>query len=120
MKKYLSVALALGSLFATSAAPPPASYSVIIRGGSIYDGSGGTPYVGDVALKGDKIAYYYEGEPGDRWTITYQQLLDDVCKFANGLRKLGIKYDQIDGVVASDQVFVKDPSGFTWEFQEQK
>src|SRR5215469_14745464 len=43
------------------------------------------------AGKGDKIAYYYEGEPGDRWTITYSQLLEDVCKFANGLRKLGIK-----------------------------
>jgi acetyl-CoA synthetase len=43
------------------------------------------------AGKGDKIAYYYEGEPGDRWTITYKQLLDDVCRFANGLRKLGIK-----------------------------
>jgi acetyl-CoA synthetase len=43
------------------------------------------------AGKGDKIAYYFEGEPGDRWTITYRQLLDDVCKFANGLRSLGIK-----------------------------
>ncbi len=43
------------------------------------------------AGKGGKIAYYYEGEPGDRWEITYQQLLDDVCRFANGLRKLGIK-----------------------------
>jgi acetyl-CoA synthetase len=43
------------------------------------------------AGKGDKIAYYYEGEPGDRWTITYKQLLDEVCRFANGLRKLGIK-----------------------------
>jgi acetyl-CoA synthetase len=43
------------------------------------------------AGKGEKIAYYYEGEPGDRWTITYKQLLDDVCRFANGLRKLGIK-----------------------------
>ncbi|MBC5816391.1 MAG: acetate--CoA ligase [Candidatus Eremiobacteraeota bacterium] len=41
--------------------------------------------------KGSRIAYYYEGEPGDRWTITYQQLLDDVCRFANGLRKLGVK-----------------------------
>jgi acetyl-CoA synthetase len=40
---------------------------------------------------GDRIAYYFEGEPGDRWTITYAQLLRDVCKFANGLRKLGIK-----------------------------
>ncbi len=43
------------------------------------------------AGKGDKIAYYYEGEPGDRWTITYAELLERVCQFANGLRKLGIK-----------------------------
>jgi len=43
------------------------------------------------AGKGSRIAYYYEGEPGDHWTITYQQLLDDVCRFANGLRKRGIK-----------------------------
>jgi len=41
--------------------------------------------------KGDKVAYYYEGEPGDRWSITYSELLDDVCRFANGLRKLGIQ-----------------------------
>ena len=38
-----------------------------------------------------RVAYYYEGEPGDRWTITYGELLDMVCRFANGLRKLGIK-----------------------------
>ncbi|MBV8689187.1 MAG: acetate--CoA ligase [Candidatus Eremiobacteraeota bacterium] len=43
------------------------------------------------AGKGDRIAYYYEGEPGDRRTITYRQLLDDVCRFANGLRALGIR-----------------------------
>jgi len=43
------------------------------------------------AGKGDKVAYFYEGEPGDRRTISYKQLLDDVCRFANGLRKLGIK-----------------------------
>ncbi len=43
------------------------------------------------AGSGSKIAYYYEGEPGDRWTITYAELLDDVCTFANGLRKLGIQ-----------------------------
>jgi acetyl-CoA synthetase len=43
------------------------------------------------AGKAAKIAYYYEGEPGDRWTVTYGQLLDDVCRFANGLRNLGIK-----------------------------
>ena len=29
--------------------------------------------------------------PGDRWEITYAKLLEDVCRFANGLRSLGIK-----------------------------
>ena len=43
------------------------------------------------AGRGDRIAYYFEGEPGDRRTITYTELLKDVCKLANGLRKLGIK-----------------------------
>src|SRR5437660_5379138 len=31
-------------------------YDVIIRGGTIYDGSGGEPFVGDVATVGDSIA----------------------------------------------------------------
>jgi acetyl-CoA synthetase len=43
------------------------------------------------AGRGEKIAYYYEGEPGDRRTITYRELLDDVNRFANGLRSLGIR-----------------------------
>jgi acetyl-CoA synthetase len=43
------------------------------------------------AGRGEKIAYYYEGEPGDRLTITYRELLDDVNRFANGLRSLGIR-----------------------------
>ena len=38
-----------------------------------------------------RVAYFFEGEPGDRWTVTYGQLLDEVCRFANGLRKLGVK-----------------------------
>ena len=41
--------------------------------------------------RGDKIAYYFEGEPGDRRTLTYRELLEDVNRFANGLRKLGIR-----------------------------
>ena len=59
----LTIAVA-GLLQSRSAAPPPASYSVIIRGGTIYDGSGGAPYVGDVALKGDKIVYVGPHAPG--------------------------------------------------------
>jgi acetyl-CoA synthetase len=43
------------------------------------------------AGKGSRIAYYFEGEPGDRREITYADLLRDVCRFANGLRKLGVK-----------------------------
>ncbi|MBV9440758.1 MAG: AMP-binding protein, partial [Candidatus Eremiobacteraeota bacterium] len=43
------------------------------------------------AGKAAKVAFYYEGEPGDRWTVTYGQLLDEVCRFANGLRKLGVR-----------------------------
>ncbi len=31
-------------------------YDIVIRGGSIMDGNGGTPYTGDVAVKGGKIA----------------------------------------------------------------
>jgi acetyl-CoA synthetase len=40
---------------------------------------------------GDRVAFYWEGEPGDRRVITYAELLDDVSRFANGLRKLGIR-----------------------------
>ena len=43
------------------------------------------------AGRGDRVAFYFEGEPGDREVISYADLLRDVCKFANGLRSLGIK-----------------------------
>ena len=44
------------------------------------------------AGRGDKVAYHWEGEPvGETREITYKQLLDEVCRFANALRKLGIK-----------------------------
>ncbi len=33
-----------------------ADYDVIIRGGTVYDGSGGTPFVADLAIAGDTIA----------------------------------------------------------------
>jgi acetyl-CoA synthetase len=40
---------------------------------------------------GDRVAYFWEGEPGDTRTITYQQLLDEVCQLTNALRELGVK-----------------------------
>jgi acetyl-CoA synthetase len=40
---------------------------------------------------GDKVAYYWEGEPGEERTITYQALYEEVCRFANGLKSLGVR-----------------------------
>ena len=57
------VALLAGSSSLAQRAKAPA-YSVLIRGGMIYDGSGGAPYIGDIALKGDKIAYVGPHAPG--------------------------------------------------------
>ena len=42
------------------------------------------------AGKGGKVAYYWEGEPGDERAITYQDLYEDVCRFANGLKSIGV------------------------------
>jgi acetyl-CoA synthetase len=39
---------------------------------------------------GDKVAYYWEGEPGDERVISYRQLHEEVGRLANGLRSLGV------------------------------
>src|SRR6478672_1713484 len=51
---FLAPIAILAWLLGGAAAPRPA-YDVVIRGGTIYDGSGGAPYVGDVAISGDHI-----------------------------------------------------------------
>ncbi|MCJ7753834.1 MAG: hypothetical protein MUP13_04670, partial [Thermoanaerobaculales bacterium] len=47
------VFVAVGLLSACAA---PVHYDVILRNGTIYDGSGSSPYVGDLAINGDQIA----------------------------------------------------------------
>ena len=42
------------------------------------------------AGRGDKVAFHWEGEPGDIRTITYNGLLEEVSKFANVLKSLGV------------------------------
>jgi acetyl-CoA synthetase len=50
-----------------------------------------------LAGKGDKVAIHWEGEPGDTRTITYAALLDEVQRFANVLRGLGVaKGDRVN------------------------
>jgi acetyl-CoA synthetase len=39
----------------------------------------------------NKAALIWEGEPGDTRTLTYWDLYREVCKFANVLRRLGVK-----------------------------
>ncbi len=49
------------------------------------------------AGRGDKVAYHWEGEPGDTRTITYADLLDEVQRFANVLKGLGVsKGDRVN------------------------
>ena len=49
------------------------------------------------AGRGDKVAIHWEGEPGDTRTITYAQLLDEVQRFANVLKGLGVaKGDRVN------------------------
>ncbi len=54
MKRTLaSLMLLLLGPAAGHAAEP---YDLVLRGGTIYDGGGGKPYVGDVAVRGDRVA----------------------------------------------------------------
>ena len=39
----------------------------------------------------DKVAIIFEADGGDVVKVTYQELYEKVCKFANGLKSLGIK-----------------------------
>jgi acetyl-CoA synthetase len=43
------------------------------------------------AGNGDRVAYHWEGEPGDTRTVTYAGLLTEVKKFANVMLGLGLE-----------------------------
>ena len=38
----------------------------------------------------DRAALIWEGEPGDTRTFTYKELLEEVCRFSNALKGLGV------------------------------
>ena len=40
---------------------------------------------------GERVAFHWQGEPGDARTVTYSDLLAMVCKCANALTSLGVK-----------------------------
>jgi acetyl-CoA synthetase len=42
------------------------------------------------AGRGERVAFYWEGEPGDTQTITYADLLERVSRLANAMTTLGV------------------------------
>jgi N-acyl-D-amino-acid deacylase len=59
-----TVAVSLLASSAIAQAPAPEQYDLLIDNGTIYDGMGGEPFTGDVAIKGDRIAYVGPQAPG--------------------------------------------------------
>ena len=59
----LMLAIAAAALGACGGATPEADYDVIIRGGTVYDGTGAPGVVTDLAIDGDRIAAL--GDLGD-------------------------------------------------------
>ena len=50
-----------------------------------------------IAGRGARVAFYWEGEPGDTRVVTYAELLDEVQRFSNVLKGLGVaKGDRVN------------------------
>jgi N-acyl-D-amino-acid deacylase len=64
--KIRALALCAALLITGAAAPvkPQPAYDLVVRGGTIYDGSGRPGVTGDVAVRGDRIAYVGPHAPG--------------------------------------------------------
>ena len=56
LRRTLLALVAAFSLAACAATQTAERYDVIIAGGTVYNGSGGAPFVADVAIRGDRIA----------------------------------------------------------------
>ena len=65
LRSLLPIAAAVFLAACAQRAPAP-EYDLLIRGGTVYDGSGGPPYVADLAVDGDRIVAIgrLDGAPG--------------------------------------------------------
>ncbi|WP_371330028.1 acetate--CoA ligase [Streptomyces sp. TP-A0356] len=50
------------------------------------------------AGRGDRVAYHWHGEEGETRTITYAALLEEVQRFANALKGLGVTAGDVVGI----------------------
>ena len=67
MDKRIALKNAVTDMAITSPVPPPASYRVVIRGGTIYDGSGGAPVLRDGKHTGAKPGRVVRGSGWTGW-----------------------------------------------------
>lgn len=63
--------LSIATLIAAAACADAANYDVLISGGTVYDGSGAVPFVGDVAINGDRVVAV-----GDLSAATAESVVD--------------------------------------------
>jgi N-acyl-D-amino-acid deacylase len=63
-RRMSRLAVGAAAVLALSGAAPVPQYDMLIAQGTIYDGSGSAPFVGDVAIKGDRIVYVGPRAPG--------------------------------------------------------
>ena len=47
---------------------------------------------------GDRVAYHWRGEEGERRDVTYAELLDQTQRFANALKDLGVEKGDVVGI----------------------
>jgi acetyl-CoA synthetase len=50
------------------------------------------------AGNGDRVAYHWRGEEGERRDVTYAELLDQTQRFANALKDLGVEKGDVVGI----------------------
>jgi len=53
----LAFSVSVVTIPAAGATPVTAPHDLVLRGGTIYDGSGDNPYLGDIAIDADRITY---------------------------------------------------------------
>ena len=69
------------------------------------------------------IATDYEYCPGSNAKISATGrhtawMVKDLGAFRGSMQALGIHFDEVTGLIGGAQLFIKDPEGHTWEFQE--
>ena len=75
IKRLMFVAATAAMLSTSALAQAGDSYDLLIDNGTIYDGMGGTPFTGDVAIRGDRIVYVGpQARPASTCLITSSSL----------------------------------------------